>query len=64
MFKVKTIHGDILTVADVKIKGFEYGYYLGETIQKPSEAWFLVCINGKFTWIMSGECELVEDDCK
>lgn len=64
MFKVKTKYGDILAVVDVKINGFKYGYFEGETVQIPSTTWFLVCINGAFSWIMSSECELLEDDCK
>lgn len=64
MFKVKTEDGFIVTVLDVKINGFEWGYYCGKSIQTPSETWFLVSLSGRFMWIRSSECELVEDDCK
>lgn len=56
MFKVE-YKEKIYTVYDVKIDGFDYSYYNGESQRCPQNTWFLISIDGYFCWVKSSDCK-------
>lgn len=39
---------------------WEWSYYKGERVRKPSDTWLLISFEGFLMWVMRGECKGIE----